>query len=314
MFNVSRPVVSLLASLSFVLSLASLAIVVLANEADAQTTDVIGVRAQGMGGAFTAVADDATAWWWNPAGLAGGPLFNAVVEFDRPNTSVSDTVRGVSVAYPALGATYYRLPLRQIRLSASTESSAKIREDDEAALRVYGATIGQSFGNHLVLGSTLKLLNADDTNATLDIGVMTTFGALRIGAVVRDVTEPSFRNEGGQYEFKLERSARAGFALSSGRRGVIGSATLSVDADLTTTHDPLLGDERMLAFGVEAWSQRSRIGVRGGLNSNRAADQGVQVSGGVSFAIRSGSFVDAFISGGGDDVRHGWGFTLRLTF
>jgi len=30
----------------------------------------VGARAAGMGGAFTAVADDATAPWWNPAGMA----------------------------------------------------------------------------------------------------------------------------------------------------------------------------------------------------------------------------------------------------
>ncbi len=37
-------------------------------------------RAQGMGGAFVGVADDATASWWNPAGLATGAYFNVVIE------------------------------------------------------------------------------------------------------------------------------------------------------------------------------------------------------------------------------------------
>ena len=34
----------------------------------------------GMGGAFVAVADDATATWWNPAGLASGAYLNAIIE------------------------------------------------------------------------------------------------------------------------------------------------------------------------------------------------------------------------------------------
>src|SRR5215831_11915048 len=68
--------------------------------ASAQTTDVIGIRANGMAGAFTAVADDATAGWWNPAGLAGGALFNGLIEYARPDRDLSETVRGFSAAYP----------------------------------------------------------------------------------------------------------------------------------------------------------------------------------------------------------------------
>src|SRR3954452_6041468 len=280
--------------------------------ARAQTTDVVGIRAQGMGGAFTAVADDATAWWWNPGGLAGGPFLNGLIEFARPNTSTSESVRGLSVAYPALGFTYYRLPLRQIRISASTESSAINRQDDEAALRVYGVTVAQSFGSHLVVGTTVKVLHSNDTNVTFDVGVMSTFGPVRAGVTMHDVTEPSFGS--GLTAFTLDRTARLGVALTSGKRAAIGSATLSFDADLTTTHDPLFGDDRRMALGGEAWSKGNRVGLRGGVNWNRAADQGAEFSGGLSFLVRSGSFVDAYLVGGDETVRHGWGLGLRVTF
>jgi hypothetical protein len=307
MRNVSRSVVSILGSFVSVLFFVSVSSV-----ASAQTTDVIGIRAQGMGGAFTAVADDATAWWWNPGGLAAGPFLNGLIEFARPHTSTSESVRGISVAYPALGFTYYRLPLRQIRISASTESSAINRQDDEAALRVYGATVGQSFGSHLVVGTTVKILHADDTNVTFDVGVMTSFGPLRAGVTMHDLTEPSFGS--GPTTFTLDRTARLGVALTSGKRAAIGSATLSFDADVTTTHDPLFGDDRRMALGGEAWSKGNRVGFRGGVNWNRAADQGAELSGGLSFAIRSSSFVDAYVVGGDETVRHGWGFALRVTF
>ncbi len=42
----------------------------------AQTFGGIGVRAEGMGGAFVAVADDASAVYWNPAGIATGSTFD----------------------------------------------------------------------------------------------------------------------------------------------------------------------------------------------------------------------------------------------
>src|SRR5215212_8798922 len=81
---------------------------------EAQSSELVGVRALGMAGAFTAVADDSTATWWNPAGLAGGAYFNGIIEYDRPRNGADDPVRGVSLAFPALGISYYRLPLSQI--------------------------------------------------------------------------------------------------------------------------------------------------------------------------------------------------------
>src|SRR5204863_7335769 len=52
------------------------------RSASAQIYEAIGTRAQGMGGAFVAVADDATATWWNPAGLIL-TYFSAVVEHSQ---------------------------------------------------------------------------------------------------------------------------------------------------------------------------------------------------------------------------------------
>src|SRR5436309_2261683 len=163
----------------------------IASEAGAQTTDAIGVRAQGMAGAFTAVADDATATYWNPAGLAGGALANGLLEYANPDRDFNETVRGVAAAYPALGITYYRLPVSQIRVTTST-AGTPVGRQDQGVLSLYGVTVGQSFGEHLVVGTTVKLLRAADTSADFDVGVMATFGPARIGATLRDVTEPSF--------------------------------------------------------------------------------------------------------------------------
>src|SRR5687768_825184 len=62
-------------------SLALLLMVLLpVSSAGAQTFETAGVRALGMGGAFVAVADDVSAVWWNPAGLATGPFFSLAIE------------------------------------------------------------------------------------------------------------------------------------------------------------------------------------------------------------------------------------------
>ena len=48
----------------------------LPRPASAQIVEAVGSRAQGMGGAFVAVANDSSATWWNPAGLADGPFLD----------------------------------------------------------------------------------------------------------------------------------------------------------------------------------------------------------------------------------------------
>ena len=49
-----------------------------ATQTEAQSS--LGVRANGMGGAFVGVADDASAVYWNPAGLATGVLASVNLE------------------------------------------------------------------------------------------------------------------------------------------------------------------------------------------------------------------------------------------
>src|SRR5260370_21446854 len=102
MRRASKPVVSAV----FVASVVTFVSLVRVRSANAQVPESIGVRAQGMGGAFTAVADDATAVWWNPAGLAGGSYFSSILEYGHPNdppdTNIKGGIDGVSRPRPAL--------------------------------------------------------------------------------------------------------------------------------------------------------------------------------------------------------------------
>src|SRR3954454_19710842 len=163
-----KPSVSVVSLASFLFVAAPLA---------AQPVDSIGVRAQGMGGAFTAVADDATASWWNPAGMAGGAYFNALIETGRHDEPPSnrnaanarrDETRSIAVAFPALGLSYYHLRTSEIQPQTSTAAAAGVRQEGgatdlrlrSAVLSQFGASVGQSIGSHLVIGSTVKLVTA----------------------------------------------------------------------------------------------------------------------------------------------------------
>jgi hypothetical protein len=306
--SLPRAIVSVLTSASSVAFVSS--VLVCATPVHAQTSDLVGVRALGMSGAFTAMADDATATWWNPAGLASGSYFSAILEYAHPDDGPGDGLRGFSLAFPALGLSYYRLP-RPGSSSASTGGGTGSREE-EGRLSVFGATVGQSIGNHLVIGSTVKFLNADGTKTGLDVGAMAAFRAARFGLMVRNVTEPDFGS--GADAFTLRRHARAGAAFTATPRRLIGSATVSVDADLVKTATRA-GDERRFAIGGEVWTPRRGFAVRGGASRSAIGERRSAFSGGASVAFRAGLFVDAHVTGAGsDESRDGWGLALRVTF
>jgi hypothetical protein len=145
--------------------------------ATAQMYELVGTRAQGMGGAFVAVADDATASWWNPAGLASGATVSAV--YDRSTNTEPEVGPDHGPAWlsqstvfafstPAFGLSYYRLRISEIQPVSANGAGSSDRQEEGAipvdlrtfALTQLGSTVGQSVGGHLVIGSTLKLLRA----------------------------------------------------------------------------------------------------------------------------------------------------------
>ena len=125
---------------------AALAFLLPTVPAHAQQYESVGIRAQGMAGAFVAVADDATATWWNPAGLASGAYLDSLLEYSvmqYPETlrtadgairaATETRARGVAFAFPAMGLSYYRLQTSQIQPVTPTAGQEPGREVQEAA-------------------------------------------------------------------------------------------------------------------------------------------------------------------------------------
>jgi F plasmid transfer operon, TraF, protein len=285
-------------------------LVVAPTAATAQIYESIGIRAQGMSGAFVAVADDATTTWWNPGGLASGGYFNGIVEFDRTQDPAGTRSRAVAFTIPSLGLSYYRLALNGMRPADSTASRSASRED-EGVLSEFGATVGQSVGPHLVLGSTLKLVHAlGETRADLDAGAMAALGRVRLGVAVKNLRTPEFSE--GDTRFELTRQVRAGAAVKAGATNRA-EITAAIDADLTTTLTAD-GEERHLATGVEAWLVNRSVGVRAGIGMNTIGESRRSGSVGASVGLRGGFYLDGQLTRGADLARNGWGFDLRVTF
>jgi hypothetical protein len=331
-------------------ALALLGVALAARPSVAQPFESVGVRAQGMGGAFVALADDATAVYWNPAGLAAGSLVSGVAErssgelgqigFDGPGGSASGgrlklqdgSGTLVALGVPPLGLSYYRL--RQAGFDGdlaadSPRGSGTLLVTDNVAL-----TLLHSLADGVHVGTSLRAVHgsagfgpvegpASDPDAILD----TADSLERHGSWAFDVDAGVLVARG---RWRAGLTARnlvapsfdttiAGEEVSTSRQVRAGVAflpregtTLALDADLTRT-DTSVGDRRQLALGAEQVIV-PRVLVRGGLRLSTVDDVRPAGSVGASVGVTSSIWVDAHATSGGRHADRGWGVSLRFAY
>ena len=278
-----------------------------AQAAGAGGLEVLGVRAQGMAGAFVAVADDASAAYWNPAGLGTGDFVSLALERSHvtlPSSAGPDAALrtgAVLIGTPPLGVGYYRL----------------------GSTHVVPVTLVQSIGDHLNVGGAVKGVwgqgSDGKTHGRLDadLGVMVRSAYWRVGLALRNLTAPSFGPQvvgfGGN-RYRLKRHARLGVAIFP-RDGL----TLAADADLTSLEAaersglPEDGRRRAIAVGVQQ-KVASRFVVRGGVRAQTIDGARPSASGGASIALTTLLWADVQATGGGDRADRSWTVGVRAAF
>ncbi|MET0211945.1 MAG: conjugal transfer protein TraF [Vicinamibacterales bacterium] len=312
---------------------------VLPASARAQSFEVLGTRAAGMGGAFVAVADDASAVYWNPAGLAlGGSYFSLVLDGSQAEAETENAGPAgrrsagiIALSTLPLGLSYYRLSMSSVTPTADPQHVQLVRLTTHQA----GVTVVQSLSQYIAVGGTARLVRGyaatgvvpdadrDDlldgagdlpdrsTNKfDVDVGVMALLGTVRAGLTVRNLAEPDFSTaEGGQ--LTLQRQTRAGISYVG-----VPDLVIAADVDVERTKGSL-GEVRDIAAGAEARVFK-RGWLRSGFRFNTLGDEPgghapVYSLGGSVMTFRS-LLVDAQITLGSREGDRGWGVAGRLVY
>lgn len=286
----------------------------------AQSFSSAGTRAQGMGGAFVGVADDGTAIYWNPAGLAAGAYFSLVLDTGGGEATPEGQVAGadrssflIGLSTPALGLGYYRLKSASIVPpptllpveEAATDrnlSGLPLARVDTLITHHAGITLVQSITQGIAVGTTLKLVRGITGSTTLEAAtagdLLASDTALFGQARNQFDLDVGLMASGGPLKMGLTlRNVREpGFERPDGtgeltlerqaRAGVSYAVTrdwlAAADVDLLRSRDAF-GERRDIAVGVEG-RLAPRAFVRSGISMNTLDDAAVGDARGLAYS------------------------------
>jgi hypothetical protein len=299
-------------------------------------------RAAGLAGAFVAVADDASAVYWNPGALASGAFFSFLVDrtsgkstVEEPSGPLGGSRSGTLLALstPPFGLSYYRLRSTWVSPDSANIPGARA---ETLIMHNTGVTLVHSLADGVAVGTTIRFVRGIATAAAIepagdiddlldeasdlvgeasnkvdaDVGVSAVRGPLRAGLTIRNVAGPKFETAGGE-SIQVERQARAGVALSSPLGFVV-----ALDADLNAVRGPA-GEVRELAVGAEARlvpRAYARAGIRSNMLGSEPGGHAPTFSVGGSYAVLASLWIDGQATLGSAAGDRGWGIAGRVGF
>jgi hypothetical protein len=232
----------------------------------------VGARALALGNNFVSIADDATAVYWNPAGLSRLQRHQIYL-----GTEHSADLEGVKRAF--VSGTL-QSPIASLGVGWSRTSLEDAMNEDFVYLSASRTLVQRSLGAFISLGATLKVahiglqtagfqvsgLRDSDTHLTSDIGLLAApIPNVRLGVIVRNLGRPQFDLISGGERTSLDNETEWGMTF-------------------LWRPDAQLNFSRMRHPGRDP---ETRLGVELGLTTDVALQMGVmrnQVTGGLGAA------------------------------
>lgn len=192
-------------------------------------TQAVGSRSQGMGEAFTGVADDATALYWNPGGLSQvtGLQANATYQAGLADSAYEQFM--LSYRLGDIGTGGVGLSLLQGGMIELDNPDGSLRKVQSQSDVVFSAGFGANLTSSLGLGLALKLLSstlAEEASATavaVDLGALLAVSEqLTVGVVLQNAgTEIKYREEGDPLPMTARLGAGYQVSLAEDHAGLL---------------------------------------------------------------------------------------------
>ncbi|HEY6866765.1 MAG TPA: PorV/PorQ family protein [Candidatus Eisenbacteria bacterium] len=276
----------------------------------------VGARAASMGGAFVAVSDDASALYWNAAGIAR-------IDPDKSQLTLNHANWPAELSFDQAGYVFHfkKIPgafgfqIRALTMQPMVETTAYQPDPNvgtgntfDAGMLAAGMTYARSFTDKFSAGLTFNFINeglAEFSQQTyaFDVGTLYDVGTLgmKIGMAIANI--------GSQIKF-IDREARIPAVFRVGT-----SATLMQTADqkiigsFEFSHPP--DNSERMNVGAE-YSFHKYVFMRGGYNINYDA-QGLAAGAGFHFPVSVAGMAD--LDYGYTDMKDlGGAHRLSLTF
>jgi Type IX secretion system protein PorV len=244
----------------------------------------VGARAAAMGGAFVAVADDASALYWNAAGIAR-------IDPDKSELSLNHATWPAELSFDQVGYVFHvkRIPgafgihARALSMAPMVEVTAYQPDPNtgtgnefDAGSMTAGVTYARSFTDKFSAGVTANfihegLADLSQQGFAFDIGTLYDVGTLgmKIGMTISNI--------GGQMKF-IEREQRIPAVFRVGTSATMfQTASQKMIGSFEFSHPP--DNSERVNVGAEYSFQRYLF-LRGGYNINYDAEG---LAGGVGF-------------------------------
>ncbi len=232
----------------------------------------VGARPLGMGGAFTALSDDATASYWNAAGL--GQLEARQIALMGNVTSMGRMLNLATYAHPmeslgTFGISWLNYGVYDIDGRDTLGNPTETFSDSENAFSI---SFGKSLSPNLSIGGSLKyflhrLASKQATGYGVDIGVMAKIGKnIRIGGKIQDISSKIEWDTDSRLEEEFPTVTRLGISI------VPQTTPIKISADIESSSER----EARYHIGAEYWIIPS-IAARAGYDSDHITAGGSAV-------------------------------------